>query len=69
MVNMLFYQILAYNIYIGYISSEKSYKNKTLFSMGCSRMRGGKKVLLPKISLSYPTMMKLGIVTPYLKKI
>ena len=68
MVNMLFYQILAYDIYI-YKSSKKSYKNKTLFSMGCSRMRGGKKVLLPKISLSYPTMMKLGTVTPYLKKI
>ena len=31
---------------------------------GCSRMGGG----LPKICHTYPTMMKLGTVIPYLKK-
>ena len=31
--------------------------------------RGGKKILLPKIQDAYPTMMKLGTVIPYLKKI
>ena len=30
---------------------------------------GGKKVPLPKICHSYPTMMKRGTVIPYLKKI
>ena len=29
----------------------------------------GKKVPLPKICHTYPTMMKLGTVIPYLKKI
>ena len=29
----------------------------------------GKKASLPKISHTYPTMMKLGTVIPYLKKI
>ena len=39
---------------------------------GCSWMmgEGGQKgILLPKICHTYPTMMKLGTVTPYLKKI
>ena len=37
---------------------------------GCSRMGGGGgKPLLPKICHKYPTMMKLGTVIPYLKKI
>ena len=38
---------------------------------GCSRMKGGggKKAPLPKICHTYHTMMKLGIVIPYLKKI
>ena len=37
---------------------------------GFSRMRGGgKKAPLPKICHIYPTMMKLGTVIPYLKKI
>ena len=36
---------------------------------GCSRTRGrGSKSPLPKICHTYPTMMKLGTVTPYLKK-
>ena len=36
----------------------------------CPRMRGGKKAPpLPKICHRYPTMMKLGTVIPYLKKI
>ena len=30
---------------------------------------GAKRPLLPKICHTYPTMMKLDIVTPYLKKI
>ena len=30
---------------------------------------GGKKTSLPKICYKYPTMMKLGTVIPYLKKI
>ena len=39
---------------------------------GCSRIGGGgckKTPPLPKICHTYPTMMKLGIVTPCLKKI
>ena len=37
---------------------------------GCSLMgSGGGKLPLPKICHIHPTMMKLGIVTPYLKKI
>ena len=36
----------------------------------CSRMGGGQKSPpLPKICHAYPTMMKLGIVIPYLKRI
>ena len=37
---------------------------------GCSRMgRGGTRVTIPKIYHTYPAMMKLGTVIPYLKKI
>ena len=36
---------------------------------GFSRMGGGKKAPLPKICHTYPKMMKLGTVIPYLKKI
>ena len=37
---------------------------------GCSRMWGGQKgPPLPKICHTYSTMMKLGTVIPYLKKI
>ena len=36
---------------------------------GCSRMGVGKKGPLPKICHTYPTMMKLATVIPYLKKI
>ena len=37
---------------------------------GCSRIGGGaKRSILPKICHTYPTMMKLGTVIPYLKKI
>ena len=39
---------------------------------GCSRMGGGQKIPpppLPKICHTYPTMIKLGTVIPYLKKI
>ena len=35
---------------------------------GCSRMGVGQKAPLPKIFHTYPTMMKLGIIIPYLKK-
>ena len=35
---------------------------------GCSRMRG-QKGPLPKICHTYPTVMKLGTVIPYPKKI
>ena len=31
--------------------------------------RGGKKAPLPKICHTYPTMMKLDTIIPYLKKI
>ena len=37
--------------------------------LGCSRMWVGEKGLLPNICHTCPTMMKLGTVTPYLKKI
>ena len=37
---------------------------------GCSRIRGeAKRFPLPKICHTYPAMMKLGTVIPYLKKI
>ena len=36
---------------------------------GCSRMGGGEKASLPEICHTYPTMVKLGTVIPYLKKI
>ena len=36
---------------------------------GCARMGGGKKAPLPKICHTYPTIMKLGTVISYLKKI
>ena len=37
---------------------------------GCSRMEGwDKKAPFPKICRTYPTMMKLGTVIPYPKKI
>ena len=36
---------------------------------GCSQIGGAKRSLLPKICHTYPTMMKLGTVVPYLKKI
>ena len=36
---------------------------------GCSWMEGSKKAPLPKICHTYPTMIKLGTVVPYLKKI
>ena len=35
---------------------------------GCSRMGGTKIPPLPKISHTYPTMMKLSTVMPYLRK-
>ena len=35
----------------------------------CSRMEGAQKGPLPKICHTYPIMMKLGTVTPYLKNI
>ena len=43
--------------------------------LGCSQIRGGgglvvkKRIPLPKICHTDPTMMKLGTVVPYLKKI
>ena len=37
--------------------------------MGVGGWGGGKKVSLPKIYHTYPTMMKLGTLIPYLKKI
>ena len=36
---------------------------------GCSQIVGPKRGLLPKIRHAYPTMMKLGTITPYLKEI
>ena len=38
---------------------------------GCSRIGGSQKdpLSLPKICHTYPTMLKLGTVIPYLKKI
>ena len=40
-----------------------------LFVGGCSRIGGTKKASLPKICLTYPTMMTLGTVMHYPKKI
>ena len=66
-------QIIANNI-------EKFFSYNSLnpiqdwLSLGCSRLVGGvgggrKKAPLPKICRTNPTMMKLGRVMPYLKKI
>ena len=38
------------------------------FWRGCSQMAGAKSPL-PKICHTYPTMMKLGTVIPYLRRI
>ena len=35
---------------------------------GCSRMEGGKNASLPKISRTYPKMMKLGTVILTLRR-
>ena len=37
--------------------------------LGCSQMGGGERLLLPKICHTYPAMIKLGTVIPYLKNI
>ena len=37
--------------------------------MDCSRLWWAKKAPLPKICHAYPTMIKVGTVIPYLKKI
>ena len=37
--------------------------------LGAAHRCGGKKVLFPKICHTYPTMMKLKTVIPYLMKI
>ena len=39
-----------------------------LFGAACGSGRG-EKTALPKTCYTYPTMVKLGTVTPYLKKI
>ena len=53
--------------------SVRGYIPLTLFRMGifgaAHEWGGGKKAPLPKICHVYPTMMKLGTVIPYLKKI
>ena len=36
---------------------------------GLDRVGGAKTLLLPRIRHTYPTMMKLGTLIPYLKKI
>ena len=36
---------------------------------GCSRMGGPKRPPLPKICHTYPAIIKLGTVIPYLKRI
>ena len=56
---------------------EKLYTTLNLLTMGllrgvgggCSRIWGYQKGPLPKICLTYTTMMTLGTVIPYLKKI
>ena len=50
----------------------KEYESLTLFRMslfGASHEWGSKKYSLPKICHTYPTIMKLDTVVPYLKKI
>ena len=54
------------NVYI-FIFMSKPYSGWTFFG-GCSRMGGTKEAHLPKICHADHTMMKLGIVIPYLKK-
>ena len=56
------------------IASTLDYKGINLIQdglfWGCSRMGGGGFMTpLPKIYHTYPTMMKLGTVIPYLRKI
>ena len=45
------------------------YEQINRLTIGAAHGWGDKKVLIPKICYTYPAMMKLGIVTLYLKKI
>ena len=58
---------------VGFRTFAKRHLTLTLFRtgiFGAARGWGGQKgPPLPKISHTYPAMMKLGTVTPYLKKI
>ena len=67
-----------YNFFNAFIWENKSYNSFWLtvnpiqdgLFRGCSRMGGGFFwPPLPKIRFTYPTMMKLGTVIPYLRKI
>ena len=59
--------IICYDFKLTFQSIDINRIHDGLFR-GCSRM-GGTKAPLPKICHTYPTMMKLGTVIPYLKKI
>ena len=66
--------VAIYNDHHRFSKTDKEAKRKalTLFRMdifGPAHGWGGKKALLPKICHTYPAMMKLDTVTPYLKKI
>ena len=66
--------VAIYNDHHRFSKTDKEAKRKalTLFRMdifGPAHGWGGKKALLSKICHTYPAMMKLGTVTPYLKKI
>ena len=54
-------ELIAF-IVVGVILNPRSF-------WGCSRMEGTKKAPLTKVCHTYPTMMKFGTLTFYLKKI
>ena len=70
---------IGFKIFLKHVSSFSESLNKQNFYIspiqdmlfwGCSRIGGGQKAPpLPKICHTYPTMMKLGAVIPYPKKI
>ena len=60
-----FFLFSAFAIQIQRLSS----RQVLILFRGCSWMGGDKKSLLPKICHTYPTMMKVGTIIPFLKKI
>ena len=57
----------SWNLTLGEVS--EPYSGWAFLGLLADERGGGQKAPLPKISHTYPTMVKLGTVIPYLKKI